>query len=29
MVLGQQPNSGLIVAPDTFTLTHEQMFGAE
>jgi putative ABC transport system substrate-binding protein len=24
MVLGQQPHSGLIVAPDTFTLTHAQ-----
>jgi hypothetical protein len=25
MVLGQQPNSGLIVAPDTFTLTHAEL----
>jgi putative tryptophan/tyrosine transport system substrate-binding protein len=24
MVLGQQPHSGLIVAPDTFTLTHAE-----
>jgi putative ABC transport system substrate-binding protein len=25
MALGQQPNSGLIVAPDTFTLTHADL----
>ena len=25
MVLGQQPHSGLIVAPDTFTLTHAEL----
>jgi putative ABC transport system substrate-binding protein len=25
MALGQQPNSGLIVAPDTFTLTHAEL----
>jgi putative tryptophan/tyrosine transport system substrate-binding protein len=28
MVLGQQPHSGLIVAPDTFTLTHTELIVA-
>jgi putative tryptophan/tyrosine transport system substrate-binding protein len=28
MALGQQPHSGLIVAPDTFTLTHAELITA-